>query len=333
VLPVRLPEPARPGLGPGHRWLRRRPVRLRRRRRRPVLGVLHLQHHRQPDRHHRHHPRRGGDHHCRHLPDRRHRPPARHHRPSRHDVRGTTSTSYGYDAAGNLTSVTGASQDQALTWNDNGQLSQDAVTPAGGTAQDTSYIYDANGNLLLAADPGTTTLYLSDGELSLNTSTDTVTGTRYYTLGNSTIATLTGASTVAYVVGDQQGTDSLAISSSTLDLTRRYYDPYGNTRGAPAANFPTGEKGFIGGTGDPATGLTDLCAREYQPQTGSFITTDPLLKPLRPARPQRLHVRHRQSHHLLRPHRPVRQLRRGHLPRPDHAGHRRRREPAEHVQR
>ncbi|HEY1626146.1 MAG TPA: RHS repeat-associated core domain-containing protein, partial [Streptosporangiaceae bacterium] len=64
--------------------------------------------------------------------------------------------------------------------------------------------------------------------------------------------------------------------------TRRYYDPYGNNRGAPAASFPTGEKGFIGGATDSATGLTDLGAREYQPETGSFVSTDPLINPYDP---------------------------------------------------
>jgi RHS repeat-associated protein len=197
---------------------------------------------------------------------------------------GTTSTSYGYDADGHLTTVTGSSQDQDLTWNDAGQLTQNAITPAGATtAGDTNYIYDANDTLLITADPGTTTLYLPDEEISLNNSTGTVTGTRYYTLGNTTIAALTAGtgtgSGLSYLIGDQQGTDSLAINATTLALTRRYYDPYGNPIGTPATSFPAGEKGFVGGAADPATGLTDLGAREYQPQTGSFISPDSLLNP------------------------------------------------------
>jgi len=42
---------------------------------------------------------------------------------------GTTSSSYSYDLSGNLTRTAGASQSTALTWNDNGQLSQNVVTP------------------------------------------------------------------------------------------------------------------------------------------------------------------------------------------------------------
>ncbi len=143
-------------------------------------------------------------------------------------------------------------------------------------------MYDASGALLLTADPGTTTLYLPDEELSLSTSTGTVTGTRYYSIGGATVAARTGASTLAYLAGDTQGTDSVAIDSSTLGVTRRYYDPYGNPRGTVPGGFPAGEKGFVGGAADTATGLTDLGVREYQPGSGSFISPDPLLKPYDP---------------------------------------------------
>ncbi len=136
--------------------------------------------------------------------------------------------------------------------------------------------------LLLTTDPGNTTLYLHDEELSDNTSTGVVTGTRYYSLNGMTVATLTGASNVADLIGDQQGTSSLAISAADLGLIRRYYDPYGSARGTSATDFPDGEKGFVGGLADPATALTDLGAREYQPQTGSFISTDSLAKPYDP---------------------------------------------------
>jgi RHS repeat-associated protein len=195
----------------------------------------------------------------------------------------TASSSYSYDQAGNLTGSIGTSQNQALTWNDPGQLTQDTVTPAGATTtQNTTYTYDAGGTLLLAADPGITTLYLPDEELSLSTGTGTVTGTRYYSINGTGVATRTGASSIAYLAGDQQGTDSVAIDAATLNVTRRYYDPYGNPRGTAPASFPVGQKGFVGGTADTATGLTSLGARQYQPGTGSFISPDSVLKPYQP---------------------------------------------------
>jgi RHS repeat-associated protein len=196
---------------------------------------------------------------------------------------GTVSSSYSYDPSGNMTGSSSPSQAQALAWNDVGQLTQDAVTAAGATtAQNTSYVYNAGGVLLVAADPGTTTLYLNDEELSLSTSTGTVTGTRYYSMNGTAVATRTGASGVAYLAGDQQGTDSVAIDAQTLSVTDRYYDPYGNPRGSTPSNFPAGQKGFVGGTADSATGLTNLGAREYQPGTGSFISPDSVLKPYQP---------------------------------------------------
>jgi RHS repeat-associated protein len=166
----------------------------------------------------------------------------------------------------------------ALTWNDKGQLTQAAITPSGGSAQDTTYIYDASSTLLLTTDPSSKTLYLGDEEITENTSTSAVTGTRYYSFGGTTVATRTGASTLAYLAGDQQDTSSVAISSTNLAVT-------GTTirTAAPAAPpsrlGPRPRKGFVGGADDTATGLTDLGAREYQPGTGSFISPDPSSPP------------------------------------------------------
>jgi RHS repeat-associated protein len=188
---------------------------------------------------------------------------------------GTTTASYAYNADGALTSLTSTAQNQALTWNDTGQLTQNTVTPSGGTAQNTTYIYDADGNLLLETDPGSTTLILNDEELTL--SGGTVTGTRYYSIAGNSVATRTGSTSVSYLAGDSQGTDSVAISAASLAVTRRYYDPWGNPRGTAPSSFPTGEKGFVGGVKDTATGLTDLGVRQYQPGTGSFISPDPVL--------------------------------------------------------
>ncbi|WP_033825644.1 RHS repeat-associated core domain-containing protein, partial [Kitasatospora sp. MBT63] len=55
-------------------------------------------------------------------------------------------------------------------------------------------------------------------------------------------------------------------------------DPFGNPRGTqPAPGTWAGDKGFVGGTKDDTTGLTNLGARQYQPTTGRFLNPDPLL--------------------------------------------------------
>jgi RHS repeat-associated protein len=193
---------------------------------------------------------------------------------------GSSTTSFSYNADGDTSSISAPSSAQTLDWNDAGQLSSVSGTggPDPGT---TSYVYDASGNLLLQSDPGSITLYLPDQQLVDNTSTGAVTGTRYYTIGGVTVAARISSGQVSYLTGDQQGTDELAISASTLAVTRRYYDPYGNPIGPAVSSWP-GSEGFVGGTTDPDTGLVNLGAREYNSATGSFISPDALLSPTDP---------------------------------------------------
>ena len=51
--------------------------------------------------------------------------------------------------------------------------------------------------------------------------------------------------------------------------------------GAAPASWP-GSKGYVGGTADTATGLTNLGAREYNPAMSSFVSPDSLLNPADP---------------------------------------------------
>jgi RHS repeat-associated protein len=185
--------------------------------------------------------------------------------------------SYTYDADGNTTSITGgALGTQKLTWNTLGQLQSDQTSS--GT---TSYAYDVAGNPIIQRDPGQTTLYMGDEQLVLDTSTGTVSGTRYYSIGGTVIAARTSNGQVEYLIPDRQGTDEVAIDSSTQNVTRRSYLPFGGTRTAPASTWP-GARGYVGGTEDPATGLEDLGAREYDTTTGRFISPDPVLETTSP---------------------------------------------------
>lgn len=89
---------------------------------------------------------------------------------------GTTSTPYGYDAGGNVTSYGG----DKITYTPDGLTSQ-VQTTSGSTLA--SYTYDADGGLLVQHDPADAQaiLYLPFGEqLTLNTTSGTVSGQRYY---------------------------------------------------------------------------------------------------------------------------------------------------------
>jgi RHS repeat-associated protein len=189
---------------------------------------------------------------------------------------GWTSTD-GYDAAGNMTNYQSGGYLQQYTWNDQDQLTQTSDN----SGDNTTYIYDADGNLLLQTDnTTTTTLYLPDEEITASTSTSptTYTADRYYTLGGVTVAVRPSAGDIQYLTGNQQNTSTTAVDATTLAATYRYYGPFGNQLAPDPGNWP-GNKAFVGGTSDTITGLTNLGAREYNTALSTFVTPDPILTP------------------------------------------------------
>ncbi|WP_435209914.1 RHS repeat domain-containing protein [Streptomyces sp. bgisy034] len=181
---------------------------------------------------------------------------------------GTTET-FGYDEAGNTVSRSGGARAQSLAWDAEGRLAK--VTEDG---KETSYLYTAGGDRLLARNAdGSTTVYLPDGN-ELTATGSTVKGTRYYSHGGQTIAMRTSAG-ITYLFPDHQGTSLVAVSwGATQTVTRRKQMPFGGVRQA-ASSWP-GDRGFLGATSDP-TGTTHLGAREYDPELGRFLSVDPLL--------------------------------------------------------
>ena len=176
---------------------------------------------------------------------------------------GNRTDTFAYDNDGNTTQRPG----QVLTWDSEGHLA--TVTASGATA---SYLYDADGERLIRRDTSGTTLYLGNTELKLTGTT--VSGTRYYQDDGEVIAVRT-ASGLAWLINDHHETASVSIDASTLAVTRRYSTPFGGSRGTEPTSWP-GERGFVGGTKDP-TGLTHLGAREYDPETGRFLSVDPII--------------------------------------------------------
>ncbi|WP_052681815.1 polymorphic toxin-type HINT domain-containing protein [Saccharothrix sp. ST-888] len=193
---------------------------------------------------------------------------------------GTKVTSYQYDVAGNTTGITDTAGTTTLTWNGEDKLDSLAKS---GQSQSTSYLYDVDGSQLIRRDPGKTTLNLGSDELTLDTSSGSMSDVRYYpSPGGLTITRVTaatGGGKLVYQASDPHGTNSVQIDTDAAETpTRRPTDPFGNPRGTqPDASTWAGDKGFVGGTKDDATGLTNLGAREYDPAHGRFINPDPLL--------------------------------------------------------
>ncbi|MGV4928236.1 polymorphic toxin-type HINT domain-containing protein [Streptomyces sp. BHT-5-2] len=191
---------------------------------------------------------------------------------------GTSTSTYTYDPTGNTTTRTLHGDRQTLTWDPEGHLTN--VTEPNGDkgTKTTSYVYDADGNRLITRTDTKTTLTLGDHtEVTLDKGSDTPKATRYIPLGGGNQAVLTNDGTYTLTLADHQGTGQLALSTTNQTLTQRRTLPFGGPRGTQPDTWP-GTKGFVGGTNDTTdTGLTHLGAREYDPDTGRFLTVDPVL--------------------------------------------------------
>ncbi|MFF1961825.1 polymorphic toxin-type HINT domain-containing protein [Streptomyces sp. NPDC058220] len=199
---------------------------------------------------------------------------------------GARAATYAYDKSGNTTSRPGTQAAQTLGWNAEGKLAS-TTEPAAGSkpALNTSYLYDADGELLIrrATGDGDTVLYLGATEVRLTVkgSTKTVSGTRYYTAAGQAIAVRTATvgtagTKLSFLAGDHHGTTSLVIDAATQAVTKRYTAPFGAPRGTKPTTWPD-DKAFLGKPADTSTGLTHVGAREYDPGIGQFISVDPIL--------------------------------------------------------
>jgi RHS repeat-associated protein len=164
-------------------------------------------------------------------------------------------TSYGYDQAGNLSSVTRAASG-----------SDPAIAE--------TYTYDGDG-LRQASSDGTTTtqlagrtssglpLLMNDGGADL-----------IYGPEDDPLAQITGDGTVTYYHHDQLGSTRLVTGSSGSSIASYTYDPYGRTlahTGSDATMLL-----WDGQYKDSVSGTYYLPARSYDPETGQFVSRDPL---------------------------------------------------------
>ncbi|MFF8597152.1 polymorphic toxin-type HINT domain-containing protein [Streptomyces sp. NPDC015220] len=202
---------------------------------------------------------------------------------------GANPTSFTYDEDGNLHSRTPATgPSQTLTWDDEGHLAQ--VDTAGASPASTKYLYDADGNQLIRRDPGRTTLFAGDTQIVVDTSVTPnvlLGGVRTYTYGGAGTpvavrSSLTGGG-VKYLFSDPHGTATISMDTTTQQVARQQYTPYGQPRSsANTTTWPDPTHSFLGKPQDTTTGYTDVGARKYDPTLGRFISVDPALEPTSP---------------------------------------------------
>ncbi len=190
----------------------------------------------------------------------------------------TTTSEFTYDDAGNtLTRDLPSQAQQTLTWDPEGRLE----TLTQGTSTD-DYIYTPEGQRLVRHQDGETTVYLPGGqELALDAGT--ITATRYYSFNGQQVAARTSSSAfngdLDTTIADHHHTATITIANTTNDLTRRYFDPYGNPRGPQPVWVD--DHGFLNKPTD-TTGLTHIGARYYDPTIGQFISPDPIIDTTNP---------------------------------------------------
>ncbi|WP_435228414.1 polymorphic toxin-type HINT domain-containing protein [Streptomyces sp. Tue6028] len=189
---------------------------------------------------------------------------------------GIATESYEYDDAGNTHTRTIGGDKQTLDWDTEGHLTKVTADDGNGGTKTASYLYDADGNRLISRSDTETTLYLGATQLTLAKGASTAKATRYYDLGDGTQAIRTDDNKLSFLIGDHHGTSELAVSATDLSEQKRRSTPFGAPRGSQPTNWP-GQKGFVGGTQDTTTGLTHLGARDYDPDTGRFISVDPVM--------------------------------------------------------
>jgi RHS repeat-associated protein len=176
-----------------------------------------------------------------------------------------TSSGYGYDLAGNLTAVPGATM---LVDAEN------RVTRHSGT-QVTDYTYDGSGLRVKKAGPTASTVYVYSGSKLIaeynGTSAPGSPSREYVYAGRRLIGTYD--STAHFELSDLLSTRASTSSLGSITSESGHY-PYGEQW------YQTGtsdEQLFTSYERDPESGLDYALARLYSPTIGRFLSTDPVV--------------------------------------------------------
>ncbi|MFF8973200.1 ricin-type beta-trefoil lectin domain protein [Streptomyces sp. NPDC014995] len=144
----------------------------------------------------------------------------------------------------------------------------------------TKYIYGGDGGRLMAISATERTLYLGESTISVNAAGGPAYTERYYSQpGAPTVmrhAQGTGAAELSVQVTDQNGTAYINVALTSGNRVKfSKTDPFGVERSEPGTW--RSHRGYVGGGEDAGSGLVHLGAREYDPNTGRFLSPDPVL--------------------------------------------------------
>ena len=180
------------------------------------------------------------------------------------------STSYSYDANGNLVSSSGPGGTSTYTWD-----SRDRLTSIATPGQTTSFIYDFYGNLISASDTGSI-------NLSRNFVLDDLTNIAYLSQSNGDnlsvlsgrlsdqhLAVIHSSGRTEYGLPDLLSSTMETVDQTGTPLSSFFYEPFGQTTTTSSYPFQ-----FTGRT-PVAINLYYNRARYYNPVISRFISEDP----------------------------------------------------------
>jgi RHS repeat-associated protein len=205
-----------------------------------------------------------------------------------------TPVAQSYDAAGNVTTRTAGGSTDTLTWDAFGQLVKDVRTGTG--AFTWSAVYDGLGRRLQTTQ-GTLTVQSSyDPEVEFLELVTTINGVRNWHVTGPDLDGRYGGlngcggveaiynqstSSATYLLSDTYGHGEGVLNGTTFTWNPSQSDGYGALAGSSAAtpiNASSVLGNLIGWRGHyiDATGLYYLGARYYAPDSGTFLSPDPL---------------------------------------------------------
>ncbi|MFN2468450.1 MAG: RHS repeat-associated core domain-containing protein [Gaiellaceae bacterium] len=209
------------------------------------------------------------------------------------ETRATGTTSYSYDEADQLLSESGPLGTTAYAYDQNGNQTHAGLRSFAYDLENrlrsttlgpltTAYAYDGDGKRLAASAATGRTRYLWDPNSALPQLALERDGAgtllRRYLHGPTGPLSLSTPSASFYYHRDGLGSIANVSSSSGVKQWSYAYEPFGTLRSEQqqAALAPANPLRFSGQLLDADTGLYHLRARQYDPSSGRFLSTDPL---------------------------------------------------------
>jgi RHS repeat-associated protein len=192
---------------------------------------------------------------------------------SSNEVTAAGGVTYTYDYDGNTTSRTDSGGTTNYAWDYENRLATVTLPDSGGTV---SFKYDPFGRRIEKISPTTTSIFAYDNDNLIETVNSSGGVVARYVQGQNLdqpLAMQRGTTTSYY---EQDGLDSItSLSNTSGALAQTYtYDSFGNTTNSTGSltNFFR----YAGREFDTETGLYYMRARYFDPQTGRFLSEDPI---------------------------------------------------------